>query len=100
MTKLSPVHPGTILQTDFLEPLDLSQNQLATELRVPATRIHDIVHGRRGISAETALRLGRYFGMSAAFWMNLQTRYDLDVAEDEKAAEIKRDVRPRELAHA
>ena len=98
--KLPPIHPGEVLLEDFMKPLDLSANRLATELRVPATRIGEIIHGRRGITAETALRLARYFGTSPQLWMNLQSRYDLELAEDEKAAEVERDVRPRKMAAA
>ena len=77
-------------------PLGLSMNRMAIDLRVPVTRIADIVNGRRGITADTALRLARYFKNSPAFWMNLQTRYDLEVAEDHIAAEVDRFVRPLE----
>ncbi len=78
-TKLAPIHPGEILLAEFLEPLALSQYRLAHDLSVPPRRINEIVHGKRGITADTALRLGRYFGTSAQFWLNLQTRYDLEV---------------------
>jgi addiction module HigA family antidote len=91
---LPPVHPGEILREDFLKPLDLSMNKLAIDLHVPVTRIAEIVHERRGISPDTALRLARYFNTSARFWLNLQAAYDLDVAQDEIAREIERDVRP------
>jgi addiction module HigA family antidote len=94
--KLKPVHPGEILLEDFMKLLGLSMNRLALELRVPVTRVADIVGKRRAITAETALRLGRYFNNSPAFWLNLQARYDLEVAEDEFAARVKRDVHPRE----
>jgi antitoxin HigA-1 len=94
--KLKPVHPGEILREDFMKPLGLSMNRLALELRVPVTRVADIVGERRAITAETALRLGRYFKNAPAFWLNLQARYDLEVAEDEYAARVKRDVQPRE----
>jgi antitoxin HigA-1 len=94
--KLKPVHPGEILHKEFMEPLGLSMNKLSLELRVPLTRIADIVNERRSVTADTALRLARYFGNTAAFWMNLQTRYDLEVAEDEIADRVDRDVRPRE----
>ena len=94
--KLKPVHPGEILHEEFMEPLGLSMNKLSLELRVPLTRIADIVKGRRSITADTALRLARYFRNTATFWMNLQTRYDLEVAEDEIAARVERDVQPRE----
>ena len=92
--KLKPVHPGEILREEFMVPLSLSMNKMALDLRVPVTRIADIVNERRSVTADTALRLARYFKNSPAFWMNLQTRYDLDVAEDEIAAKLERDVRP------
>ena len=79
-------------------PLGLSMNRMAIDLRVPVTRIADIVNERRGITADTALRLARYFKNSAAFWMNLQTRYELEVAEDESAAEVDRYVKPLEIS--
>src|SRR5271156_6318275 len=94
--KLKPVHPGEILMQDFMKPRKLSMNRLALDLRVPVTRIADIVAERRGITADTALRFGLYFKTSPEFWVNLQTRYDLDVAEDKGLAEIARDVRPLE----
>jgi addiction module HigA family antidote len=81
-------------------PLSLSMNRVALDLRVPVTRIADIVNERRGITADTALRTARYFNNSASFWMNLQTRFDLEVAEDEIAAKVARDVRPLELSPA
>jgi len=93
--KLAPVHPGEILRTELLEPLGLSANKLGLELRVPANRIMAIVNGERAITADTALRLARYFGMSPQFWMNSQARYELEVAEDELAARIEREVNPR-----
>jgi antitoxin HigA-1 len=96
--KLKPIHPGEILREEFMKPLGLSMNRMALDLRVPVTRIADIVNQRRGITADTALRLARYFKKSAAFWMNLQTRYDLEVAEDEIAGKVERDVRPFEAA--
>lgn len=92
--RLKPVHPGEILREEFMEPLGLSMNRLAMDLRVPVTRIADIVNERRSITADTALRFARYFKNTASFWMNLQTRYDLEVAEDEIAAKVARDVRP------
>ena len=95
--KLKPVHPGEILSEDFLKPYRLSMNKLALDLRVPVTRIADIVAERRGISPDTALRLGRYFKTTPRFWLNLQTKYDLEVAEDENLAKIERDVRPIEM---
>lgn len=96
--KRKPVHPGEILSKDFMKPYRLSMNKLALDLRVPVTRIADIVAERRGISPDTALRLGRYFNTTPRFWLNLQTRYDLEVAEDENLAKIERDVRPIEMA--
>jgi len=94
--KLKPVHPGEILREEFMLPFRLSMNKMAMDLRVPVTRIADIVNEKRGITADTALRLARYFNNSATFWMNLQTRYDLEVAEDEIAAKVTRDVLPLE----
>jgi addiction module HigA family antidote len=81
-TVMLPVHPGEILLEEFLNPLSVSQYQLAKEIGVPARRINEIVHGQRRISADTALRLARYFGTSERFWMNLQTRYDLEIEKD------------------
>ena len=80
--KLTPVNPGEILLEEFLKPLGLSQYRIARDLSVPPRRINEIVHGKRGITADTALRLGRYFGTSARFWLNLQARYDLEVEND------------------
>ena len=94
--KLKPVHPGEHLREDFLKPYRLSMNKLAIDLRVPVTRIADIVAERRGITSDTALRLARYFKTSPEFWMNMQVRYELDLAEDEQRSEIERDVRPFE----
>jgi len=91
---LPPIHPGEILREEYLKPLGLSMNKLALDLRVPATRISEIVHERRSITADTALRLARYFDTSPRFWLNLQTKYDLELAEDENLAKIERDVRP------
>src|ERR1700692_2748150 len=79
---MPPVHPGEILHNEFLEPLELSQYQLARSIAVPARRINEIVHGQRRISADTALRLSRFFGTSERFWMNLQSRYDLEIEKD------------------
>lgn len=92
--KLKPVHPGEILREEFLAPLGLSMNKVAMALRVPVTRIADTVNEKRGITADTALRFARYFNNSATFWMNLQTRYDLEVAEDEIVRQVERDVQP------
>ena len=93
--KLPPIHPGEILREDFIKPLGVSMNRLALDLRVPVTRIAEIVHERRGITPDTALRLGRYFNTSARFWMNAQSSYDLELAHDELRHRIERDVRPR-----
>jgi addiction module HigA family antidote len=93
--KITPIHPGEILREEFMKPLGLTMNRLALELRVPVTRIAEIVHGRRGISPETALRLARYFNTSAQFWMNLQSAHDLAVAEDRSGGAIARDVTRR-----
>ncbi len=92
--KLPPIHPGEILREDFMKPLGLSMNKLALDLHVPVTRIAEIVHERRGITPDTALRLGHYFNMSPRFWLNAQANYDLEVAQDELQSTIKRDVRP------
>jgi addiction module HigA family antidote len=86
---LPPIHPGEHLLEDFMKPLDLSRNALARELRVPPQRISEIVQGRRAITADTALRLGRYFDTSPAFWLNLQTSYDLQTALDITGPELK-----------
>jgi addiction module HigA family antidote len=98
--KLKPVHPGEILREEFMVPLGLSMNGVAMDLRVPVTRIADIVNEKRAITADTALRFARYFNNSPTFWMNLQTRYDLEVAEDAIAEKVERDVRPLEAAPA
>ena len=90
--KISPLHPGEVLLEEFLLPMDISQNKLALAIRVPARRINEIVHGRRRITADTALRLARFFGTSAQFWLGLQLDYDLDVAQDEVGAQIEQDV--------
>lgn len=92
--KLKPVHPGEILREEFVEPLGLNPNNLALALRVPAPGVYDIVHERRGISPVMALRLARYFGATPAFWLNLQSRYDLEVAQDEEQSKIDREVQP------
>lgn len=94
--KLAPVHPGEILQKEFLAPMGLSQNRLALALRVPARRINEIVLKKRRITADTALRLARYFQMSPQFWLGLQMDYDLDVAEDELEDKIESEVMPME----
>jgi addiction module HigA family antidote len=98
--RLKPVHPGEILREEFMVPLRLSMNKMAMDLRVPVTRIADIVNERRGITADTALRFARYFKNTPTFWMNLQTRYELEIAEDEIAGKVERDVQPLEIVSA
>ena len=90
--KLAPVHPGEVLLKDFLEPLSLSQYRLAKALSVPPRRINEIVLGKRSITADTALRLARFFGTSERFWLNLQDAYDLDVERDRLGARLQREV--------
>lgn len=92
--RLSPLHPGEILQKEFLKPIGLSQNKLAMALHVPARRINEIVLGKRRVTADTALRLSRYFGMSPQFWLGLQMDYELDVAEDSLEGRIEEEVTP------
>lgn len=87
--KIPPIHPGEILMEEFLEPMGVTQNRLAVSVGVPPRRINEIVHGKRAITADTALRLGRFFSMSAQFWLNLQSRYDLELALDRAAPEIE-----------
>lgn len=96
--RMKAAHPGEMLLEEFMKPLGLSMNKLAMELRVPVTRIGDIVHERRGITADTALRLARYFKNTPEFWMNLQTWYDLELARDEGEAQINRDITPMETS--
>ncbi len=91
---MRPVHPGEILREDYLVPLDMSANALAKALNVPAPRINDIVRERRGVTADTAMRLARYFGGDARSWLNLQAAYDLRIAEIENAKRIKREITP------
>jgi addiction module HigA family antidote len=90
--KLPPIHPGEILIEEFLKPMGLSQYRLAKDISVPPRRINEIVHGKRSISADTALRLGRFFGISPQFWLNLQTRFDLEVTEDFLAERLEKEV--------
>lgn len=90
--KLDPIHPGEILSEEFLVPLEITQYRLAKEISVPARRINEIVQGKRGISADTALRLSRYFGMSERFWINLQSHYDIEVEKDKLGPRLKREV--------
>ena len=90
--KLAPVHPGEVLLEEFLKPMELSQYRLAKDTSVPPRRINEIVHGKRGVSADTALRLARYFGTSERFWLNLQAQYDLDVERDRLGDRLEREV--------
>jgi antitoxin HigA-1 len=90
--KIKPIHPGEVLFEEFLKPMGISQNKLALDIRVPPRRINEIVHGKRRISADTALRLARYFGMSPQFWLGLQMDYDLDIEEDRLGERLQRDV--------
>jgi addiction module HigA family antidote len=92
--KLDPILPGEILWKEFMEPLSLSQNKLAKDIDVPVTRIGDIIHGRRGISTDTALRLAVYFRTTPEFWLNLQTRYDLKVSRRDLLPTIEKNVQP------
>ena len=98
--KFTPVHPGEILLEEFLKPMGLSQYALAKDINVPARRINEIVHGDRSISADTALRLSRFFGMSENFWMNLQARYDLEIQKDQLDGRLEREVRVYAATHA
>jgi addiction module HigA family antidote len=97
---MTPVHPGEILAEEFLSPLGISQYRLAKETGVPPRRINEIVKGQRAVTANTALRLSRYFGTSERFWMNLQTRYDLEVEKDRLGARLRREVKVRHPANA
>jgi addiction module HigA family antidote len=90
--KLAPIHPGEVLLHDFLEPFGLSQYRLAHDINVPARRVNEIVHGKRAVSADTALRLARYFGTSDRFWLNLQARFDLEVQRDLLGKRLEREV--------
>ena len=90
--KMTPIHPGEVLLADFLEPMGLSQYRLAHDISVPPRRINEIVHGKRAISAETALRLARYFKTTERFWMNLQARFDLEVERDRLGDRLKSEV--------
>jgi addiction module HigA family antidote len=91
--KLPPVHPGEVLLEEFLKPMNLSQNRLALAIGVPARRINEIVLGKRSVSADTALRLARFFGTSAQFWLGLQSDYDLDVASDRLGHRLDREIK-------
>jgi len=96
--KLHPVHPGEVLFEEFIKPMNLSQNRLAIEIGVDARRVNEIVLGTRSVTADTALRLARYFGVSPQFWLGLQAEYDLDVAMDKLGNRLEREVRPRQIA--
>jgi addiction module HigA family antidote len=91
--KMAPIHPGEILKEEFLDEMGITQYKLAKDINVPARRINEIVHQKRAISADTALRLGRYFGMSAQFWINLQSHYDLEVQIDKLGTKLKTEVK-------
>ena len=93
--RLPPMHPGEILRNEFLTPMDLSVYRLAQKIKISRPRLNDVVLGRRGVTTDTALRLGRYFGTTPEFWINLQTRHDLDVAERTVRRQIEREVAPR-----
>lgn len=94
-----PIHPGEILLEDFIEGFGITQHKLAVSIGVPPRRINEIVHGKRGITADTALRLGKYFGVEAMFWMNLQNQYEIELAEDKSLAEIEQ-IQPVQAASA
>jgi addiction module HigA family antidote len=97
---MAPIHPGEILMEEFLKPFGISQYKLAKDITVPARRINEIVHGNRAVTADTALRLSRYFNLSERFWLNLQARYDIEVQKDKLNGRIEVEVRVRELQHA
>ena len=98
--RLKPIHPGEQLREEFMKPYRLSMNKLALDLHVPVTRIAEIVNERRGITSDTALRLARYFKTTPEFWMNMQLHYELQIAEDESARKVEREVRPMETVAA
>ena len=93
INKIPPIHPGEILKEEFLDPLEISQYRLAKDINVPPRRINEIVHGTRAITADTALRLGRFFGISPQFWINLQAHYDLEMEKDRIGDRLDRDVK-------
>lgn len=98
-TKLrTPVHPGAILKLDLLDPLGMSINRVAKDLRIPANRLSQIVRGKRGITADTSLRLARYFGFSSEYWFNMQAHYDLEIVRRQSIGKIEREIKPREAA--
>ena len=94
----SPVHPGIVLKMDLLDPLGMSINRLAKDLRVPANRLSQIVQGKRGITADTSLRLARYFGFTPEYWLNMQTHYDLEIIRRQSIRRIEREIKPRKAA--
>jgi addiction module HigA family antidote len=98
--KMAPIHPGEILMEEFLKPMGISQYRLSKDIHVPARRINEIVHGQRSITADTALRLSRYFNLSERFWLNLQARYDLEVEKDKLKGRIEMEVKVLELQSA
>ena len=98
-TTLAPVHPGEVLLEEFLEPMGISQYRLAKDISVSPRRINEIVHGKRAVTADTALRLSRYFGTSDKFWLNLQTAYDLDLERDRLGDRLEEEVLPRTAQH-
>ncbi len=91
--KLSPITPGDVLLEEFIKPMEISQNQLAKDINVPANRVSQIIHGKREITADTALRLGRYFGIEPEFWLNLQLRYNMKIAKNKLGAKIQQEVK-------
>jgi len=97
--KMKPIHPGEILLEEFLKPMGLSQNRLANDIGVPPRRINEIVHGKRRITADTALRLAHYFKMSPPFWLGLQMDYDLDIEEEKLSKRLEKEVRIYETVH-
>jgi len=97
MATIAPIHPGEVLQDEFLEPLGVTQHRLAVSIGVPPRRINEIVHGKRRITADTALRLARYFGTTDRFWLNLQTRFDLEIEKDQLGDKLE-EIRPLQSA--
>ena len=98
MRKIPTIHPGEILLEEFLSPMNISQNQLGRDLGVSPRRINEIIHGKRSVTADTALRLAAYFGNSASFWLGLQMDYDLDIAEDSLSKRIQKEIHQRAVA--
>ena len=97
--KIAPIHPGEILLEEFLIPMEISQYRLAKDISVPPRRINEIVHGKRSVTADTALRLSEYFGVSERFWLNLQMKYNLEMEKDKLKCRIKKEVRKRVLVN-